>query len=102
MAKRKKSWKVERPEYDRLSFAVARAIRGMSASDVARAAAKVGMSVSPQTVRNLRYSPKDGGTKFPRFFTMQCILAAVGQQFAVEDIKQPKRPVKSAEVEARH
>ena len=102
MAKRKKSWKVERPEYDRLSFAVARAIRGMSASDVARAAAKAGMSVSPQTVRNLRYSPNDGGTRFPRFYTMQCVLASVGQQFTVEDIKQPKRSTKPAEAEARH
>lgn len=69
-----------RPAYNRFVFSVLRTIRGMSPQEIA---AKTGLSA--QTIRNIRKGPAHGGTRYPRFETLEDILAINQKRFFIGD-----------------
>jgi hypothetical protein len=83
MAKKKTMIKKPLPLYDRTVFDIIDAIRGVSATEIMR---RTKGQVSDRTVNNLRRGPKNGGTKWPRHYTVMRMLHAVGCEFTITDI----------------
>lgn len=71
------------PEFDRAIIDVVAAIKGISASEIMR---RTKGQVSDRTVNNLRKGPKNGGTKWPRHYTLTRILNSVGMKFVTTEI----------------
>jgi len=66
---------LHRPDRDRMVFEVLHAIKGKSATEVAR-----DTYVSPQTIRNWRKSG-GSGTRYPQHHTLAAVARTVGLEF---------------------
>ncbi len=71
------------PEFDKAILEVVQAIKGISSAEIMK---RTKGQVSDRTINNLRKGPKNGGTKWPRHYTVTRILNAVGQKFEIVDI----------------
>ena len=71
------------PSYHHLTFAVLRALRGLSPTAVSRGAEEAGHSVSPSTIRRWRIPPAKGGTRYPQAAKLDAALSAVNCKLTV-------------------
>lgn len=84
MSKKKTMIKKPLPEFDRAVNDIIQAIRGIPATEIMR---RTKGQVSDRTVHNLRKGPRNGGTKWPRHYTVTRMLNAVGLEFSITDIR---------------
>jgi hypothetical protein len=78
--------RVAKPEYDKALLHVVQAIRGIPSTEIMR---RTKGQVSDATVNRLRKGPREGGTKWPRHYTLERIMRSVGLKFVVAEIDTP-------------
>lgn len=80
--------KVAKPEYDKALFSVVQAIRGIPSTEIMR---RTKGQVSDRTVNNLRRGPRDGGTKWPRHYTLDRIMRSMGLKFVIVEATDDRK-----------